>query len=373
MNPSFALLDERRRSLYTEALSAARDVLEPLAAAGTPGKVNRDLLRALAGALPSPVNAYGEVLPALDLCVIREALARHCTDAENAFALQGLGGFPIAAAGGAAVTERWLEPLSRGEAVAAFALTEPQAGSDAAALSLSAEADGDAFRLTGTKTFISNAPDADVYTVFARTSAERTAGITAFAVAGDAAGLSGESLHLRGDHPIGTLHFDNVRVPVDCVLGEVGNGFTLAMQTLDRFRPSVGAAAVGMGQSALDDAIDHVETRTAFGGTLSRLQGVTHQLADVATEVAAARLLVHAAAIAHDTGDAGVSQMSAMAKLFATETASRAVDVAIQVHGARALQRGHPLEHLSAVSRGTRIYEGASEVQREIIARRLFR
>ncbi|MBV8301797.1 MAG: acyl-CoA dehydrogenase family protein [Candidatus Dormibacteraeota bacterium] len=367
------MLDERLRSLYNDALNAARDVLQPIASQGVPGKVNRELVHALAGVLPGPVAADGGALPALDLCVIREALARHCTDAENAFALQGLGGYPIACGGGDAVRERWLAPLARGDAVAAFALTEPEAGSDAAALALAAETDGDAFMLSGIKTYISNAPEADVYTVFARTAPDRTAGITAFAVAGDAAGLRGESLHLAGDHPIGTLHLDGVRVPGTWVLDGVGNGFALAMQTLDRFRPSVGAAAVGMAEAALERAVAHARSRSAFGGTLARLQGITHQLADVATDVAAARLLVHAAAIAHDTGDPATSQASAMAKLFATETASRAVDVAIQVHGARALERGHLLQHLSSVSRGTRIYEGASEVQREIIARRLFR
>jgi acyl-CoA dehydrogenase len=175
------------------------------------------------------------------------------------------------------------------------------------------------------------------------------------------------------DHPIGRLRFDGVRVGAEGVLGEVDHGFGVAMRTLDLFRPSVGAAAVGISQAALDAAVVHAAQRTAFGKQLSALQGVTHQLAEVATRTQAARLLVHAAASAYDAGITPVGQAAAMAKLFATETAAFAVDVAIQVSGARALVRGHPLEHLYRDVRGMRIYEGTSEIQREIIARQLFR
>jgi acyl-CoA dehydrogenase len=238
-----------------------------------------------------------------------------------------------------------------------------------AALELRTERDGDGFRLTGEKTYISNAPDADVYSVFARTS-ER--GLTAFAVARASDGLGGEPLELLSPHPIGRLVFDGVPVAADHVLGEVDQGFKVAMRTLDLFRPSVGAFAVGMAQAALDAAVAHVTTRAAFGGTLSDLQGVSHQLADVATAVQAARLLVHSAGSAYDSG-IRTPEAAAMAKLFATETAQRAIDVAIQCHGARALEQGHLLEHLYREVRATRIYEGASEVQREVIARRLFR
>jgi alkylation response protein AidB-like acyl-CoA dehydrogenase len=311
----------------------------------------------------------GEV-PALDLCLIREGLARYCTEAETAFAVQGLGAHPILANGSSELVADWLPRVARGEAVAGFALTEPQAGSDVAALKLRAERDGNVFRLTGDKTYISNAPDADLYSVFARTS-ER--GLTAFAVARESEGLTGEPLELLSPHPIKRLVFDGVPVPAENVLGEVDQGFKVAMRTLDLFRPSVGAFAVGMAQAALDAAVAHVTTREAFGTTLSRLQGVSHQLADVATSVQAARLLVHSAAAAYDRGIRPTTQAAAMAKLFATETAQRAIDVAIQVHGARALEEGHLLEHLYREVRATRIYEGASEVQREVIARQLFR
>jgi acyl-CoA dehydrogenase len=353
----------------TEAL--ARDVLAPVARRATQGALNRPLVRALAehGLLGRVLGGAGDV-PALELCLIREGLARHCTEAETAFAVQGLGAHPMLAHGGPDVIAEWLPRLAAGDAVSGFALTEPGAGSDVAALALRAERDGDGFRLTGEKTYISNAPDADVYSVFARTS-ER--GLTAFAVSRESEGLSGEPLALLSAHPIGRLAFDGVRVPDGHVLGEVDQGFKVAMRTLDLFRPSVGAFAVGMAQAALDAAVDHVTTRSAFGGTLADLQGVSHQLADVAAAVQGARLLVHSAASAYDRGIRPTTEAAAMAKLFATETAQRAIDVAIQVHGARALERGHLLEHLYREVRATRIYEGASEVQREVIARRLFR
>jgi acyl-CoA dehydrogenase len=353
----------------TEAL--ARDVLAPVARDGTPGRINRPLVLALAehSLLDRVLGGAGDV-PALELCLIREGLARHCTEAETAFAVQGLGAHPILANGAPEVVAEWIPRVTRGEAVAGFALTEPGAGSDVASLALRAERDGDAFQLTGEKIYSSNAPDADVYSVFARTSDR---GLTAFAVPRASDGLSGERLSLLSPHPIGRLIFDGVRVPAGHVLGEVDQGFKVAMQTLDLFRPSVGAFAVGMAQAALDAAVAHVTTRRAFGRTLSELQGVSHPLADVATALQAARLLVHSAASAYDRGIRPTTQAAAMAKLFATETAQRVIDVAIQVHGARALEEGHLLEHLFREVRATRIYEGASEVQREIIARQLFR
>jgi acyl-CoA dehydrogenase len=352
----------------TEAL--ARDVLAPLARDGTPGRINRPLVLALAehSLLDRVLGGAGDV-PALELCLIREGLARHCTEAETAFAVQGLGAHPILANGAPEVVAEWIPRVTRGEAVAGFALTEPGAGSDVASLTLRAERDGDAFQLTGEKIYISNAPDADVYSVFARTSDR---GLTAFAVPRASHGLSGEPLSLLSPHPIGRLVFDGVRVPAGHVLGEVDQGFKVAMRTLDLFRPSVGAFAVGMAQAALDAAVARVTTRSAFGRKLSELQGVSHQLADVATALQAARLLVHSAASAYDRGIRPTMQAAAMAKLFATDTAQRVIDVAIQVHGARALEEGHLLEHLFREVRATRIYEGASEVQREIIARQLF-
>ncbi len=375
MSATYAHLTAAHRDLLTRSERLARDVLGPIAHTGDEGRVNRDLVAALSshGLVPE-VLQRGRDVPALNLCLVREGLARYSTAAETAFALQGLGAHPILAAGRAAVADVWIPRVAAGEAVAAFALTEPDAGSDAAALALAAEPDGNGFRLSGEKLFISNAPDADIYTVFARTKPGAGArGITAFAVPGESDGLSGDAIPFIADHPIGRLHFDGVAVPAENILGEVDHGFGVAMRTLDLFRPSVGAAAVGMAQAALDAAVAHAAEREVFGGPLSALQGVSHQLADVATRVQASRLLVHSAAAAHDAGISPTTEAAAMAKLFATETAMLAIDVAIQVHGARALERGHLLEHLYRDVRGTRIYEGASEVQREIIARQLFR
>jgi len=361
--------------------TAVAGKVAPIAAAGDEGRVNRRLIRALAdeGLLPGlfPGRAGGTReagVSAVDLCVVRESLGRASTLAENAIAIQALGAYPIVLGGSDEQAGRFAGPVARGEAVAAFALTEPGAGTDAGALALRAEADGKGFRLTGVKIFISNAPDADVYTIFARTtSGAGTKGITAFIVKGDAKGLSGSALHLLSSHPIGRLELDGVFVSEEQVLGEVDGGFRLAMRTLDLFRPSVGASVIGMAQAALDAAVAHASTRQAFGRPIKEFQAVSHQLAEMATRLEAARALVYAAAEAYDRGDQRVARRSAMAKLFATETAQQVIDVAVQVHGAAALERGHLLEHLYREVRAPRIYEGTSEIQREIIARDLFR
>ena len=368
-------LSEAQEALFERARALGHDVLAPLADQGEPGRINRPLVRALGdeGLLEHVLPHEGEG-SAVELCLLREGLAHGCTEAETALALQGLGGYPILRNARPEVREAWVPRLAAGEAVAAFALSEPDAGSDAAALALRADREGGAFRLTGTKTWISNAPEADVYTVFARTTEDAGArGVTAFAVPRESEGVSGEALRLLSPHPIGRLELDGVLVGEEQVLGEVDKGFRVAMETLDLFRPSVGAFAVGMAQAALDAAVSYAAAREAFGKPLSELQAVGHQLAEVATRVQASRLLVYDAAAAYDAGVRPVRQASAMAKLFATETAQRAVDVAVQVHGARALEEGHLLEHLYREVRAPRIYEGASEVQREIIARELFK
>lgn len=331
------------------------------------------LLRGLFGGDPheSPRDAA-----AMQLCLLRETLAGVDTAAETALALQGLGSYPIFQSGNARTVSRWLPGVITGEVVAGFALSEPGAGSDAAALALRAEPDGDGWRLFGDKTWISNAPEADVYTVFARTTPDAGArGVTAFAVSGDAAGLGGEHLDLMTPHAIGHLTFDGVRVERDDVLGEVDAGFRVAMRTLDLFRPSVGAFAVGMAQAALDCAVRWSIERQVQGGPLHAQQAVSHALAEMATTVEASRLLVRAAASAYDSGApaAEVTKAAAMAKLHATESAQQVVDQAVQLHGARALERGHLLEHLYREVRAPRIYEGASEVQRTIIGRALVR
>ncbi|WP_046779560.1 acyl-CoA dehydrogenase family protein [Streptomyces yangpuensis] len=353
------------------ALAAQR--LRPLAEKGEPGRVNRPLLAALGElGLLERVFASG----ALELCLLRESLAYGCTEAETALALQGLGAYPVLRAGSEAQRERWLPQVRAGRAVAAFALSEPGAGSDAAALALAADPDpagGGGWRLSGEKCWISNAPEADFYTVFARTGEGPGAkGVSAFLVPADRAGLTGEPLDMLSPHPIGSLRFDGVPVGPQDLLGEPGRGFRVAMDTLNLFRPSVGAFAVGMARAALDATLTHTAGRTAFGGTLSDLQAVAHRVAEMATRTEAARLLVYAAAGAYDRGAADVPRRAAMAKLLATETAQYVVDHAVQLHGAVALRRGHLLEHLYREVRAPRIYEGASEVQRTIIAKELY-
>ena len=305
---------------------------------------------------------------------MREGLARYSTEAETAFALQGLGAHPILAAGRPEVVDAWIPRVASGEAVAAFALTEPEAGSDVAALGLAAEPDGDGFRLTGEKVFISNAPDADIYTVFARTTAAPAPGVSPRSPsrerARDCPGSRSRSSPTTRSAGSASTACRCQRI-TSSARSITDSGLRCEPSTSSV--PSVGACAVGMAQAALDAAVDHAAERQAFGQPLSALQGVSHQLADVATRVQASRLLVHSAAAAHDAGITPNTEAAAMAKLFATETAMLAIDVAIQVHGARALERGHLLEHLYRDVRGTRIYEGASEVQREIIARQLFR
>ncbi|WP_405868518.1 acyl-CoA dehydrogenase family protein [Streptomyces sp. NBC_00005] len=406
--PAFSL-DPAQTAWCAELCTLAAERLRPLAEKGEPGHVNRPLVAEL-GQLGLLARLFTS--GALDLCLMRESLAYACTEAETALALQGLGAHPVHAHGTPAQRERWLPRVADGTAVAAFALSEPGAGSDAAALDLHADpetgsadpraigpdgsrsavsssaepggtpstapvtADPDGrsrWRLTGEKCWISNAPEADFYTVFARTTPGAGArGVTAFLVPADRPGLTGTALDMLSPHPIGALDFDAVPVTADDVLGELDRGFRVAMGTLNLFRPSVGAFAVGMAQAALDATLAHTAQRDAFGGKLKDLQTVGHQVAEMALRTDAARLMVYAAAASYDEGAPGVPKRAAMAKLIATETAQYVVDKAVQLHGARALRRGHLLEHLYREVRAPRIYEGASEVQRGIIAKELY-
>ncbi|MFJ4365196.1 acyl-CoA dehydrogenase family protein [Streptomyces chartreusis] len=383
--PAFSL-DPSQTAWCAELRDLAAERLRPLADKGEPGHVNRPLVAEL-GRLGLLERLFTS--GALDLCLMRESLAHSCTEAETALALQGLGAHPVHAHGTRAQRERWLPRVAEGSAVAAFALSEPGAGSDAAALELraegeaagdgegespAAEPDGPArWRLTGEKCWISNAPEADFYTVFARTTPGAGArGVTAFLVPADRPGLTGTGLDMLSPHPIGSLTFDAVPVTADDVLGEPDRGFRVAMGTLNLFRPSVGAFAVGMAQAALDATLAHTAERDAFGGKLRDLQAVAHQVAEMALRTEAARLMVYAAATAYDEKAPDVPGRAAMAKLLATETAQYVVDSAVQLHGARALRHGHLLEHLYREVRAPRIYEGASEVQRGIIAKELY-
>lgn len=374
-------MDQDQVRRFADDRRVAREALAPLARQGPEGRVNRPLVRALGeqGLLARlfPKRAGGTQerdVSAVELCLLREALAMDCTEAETALAMQGLGGYPILQSGSEELLARYVMPLARGEAVGALALTEPEHGSDAGAIETVAARDGDGWRLSGVKTWISNAPDADVYVLFARTTPDaRARGVTAFVVPGDASGLSGGSLELLSPHPVGRLELDGVHVPESHRLGEVDAGFKVAMATLDLFRPSVGAFAVGMARAALDAAVVHADRRQAFGKPIREFQAVSHLLAEMATRTEAAALLVYDAAVAYDAGSEGVTRRSAMAKLYATEAAQFVVDASLQIHGAAGLEKGHLLEHLYREVRAPRIYEGTSEIQRDIIARDLFR
>lgn len=369
--------DEDRR--LVELAEGELDDLSRVAASGTPGRVNRELVARLGDRLlpelfPTDVGGRRpDVVSARTLCVLREALGRLLPVAETALAVQGLGSYPIVLHGTRTQRHRWLPDVVAGRTVVAFALTEPGAGSDAANLATTARRVDDGWSLSGRKAWISHAPDADLQVVFARTGDAGARGVSAFVVPAGVEGLHGTAVDLVAPHWIGHLELDDVVVPRDHLLGEEGAGFRVAMSTLDLFRPSVGAFTVGLAQAALDATLVHTAGREAFGATLRDLQAVSHGVADMAVDLETARLLVYTAADEYDRSGPDITRLAAMAKLHATEAAARVVDRAVQFHGARALEEGHPLAALHREVRAPRIYEGASEVQRSIIARELYR
>ncbi|MDB5755543.1 MAG: fadD2 [Massilia sp.] len=320
-------------------------------------------------------TAFGGAFDAIDtraICLVRETLARHSGLADFAFAMQGLGSGAITLFGSDAMRERYLPKVARGEAIAAFALSEPDAGSDVAALQCAARLDGDVYVLDGEKTWISNGGIADMYVVFARTGESPGArGISAFIVD---AGLPGfeiaERIATIAPHPLARLRFSGCRVPAANRIGAAGQGFKVAMATLDVFRTSVAAAALGFARRALDEALARAAARTMFGKTLADFQLTQAKLAQMATGIDAAALLTYRAAWQRDQGER-VTREAAMAKLSATETAQQVIDAALQMFGGLGVVSGQPVERLYREIRALRIYEGASEVQQLIIAREL--
>ncbi|EBA06841.1 acyl-CoA dehydrogenase family protein [Sagittula stellata] len=305
------------------------------------------------------------------LCLIRETLARHDGLADFAFAMQGLGTGAISLFGSPEQKADWL-PLTRaGKAISAFALTEPGSGSDVAANTMSATLDGNHYVLNGQKTWISNGGIADVYTVFARTGeAPGAKGMSAFIVPADTPGLEiTERLQTIAPHPLATLTFNDLRVPATAMIGEPGQGFRIAMSVLDVFRSTVAAAALGFARRALDEALARVTTRQIQGAPLFDLQMVQGHIADMALDVDAAALLVYRAAWTKDSGAPRVTREAAMAKLFATDQAQHIIDKAVQLHGGDGVKSHETVEKLYREIRALRIYEGASDVQRVIIAR----
>ena len=308
------------------------------------------------------------------ICLIRETLARHSGLADFAFAMQGLGAGAISLFGSAANRERYLARVATGDAIAAFALSEPQAGSDVAAMQCAAVRDGDDYVINGEKTWISNGGIADFYVVFARTGEQPGArGISAFIVDAGTPGFAvAERIALIAPHPLARLTFTNCRVPASQRLGEAGQGFKVAMATLDVFRTSVAAAALGFARRAFDEAIAHASTRRMFGQTLADFQLTQAKLAEMATGIDAAALLTYRAAWQRDQGRK-VTKEAAMAKMTATETAQKVIDAAVQMFGGLGVVSEHPVERLYREIRALRIYEGATEVQQLIIARELLR
>ncbi len=304
------------------------------------------------------------------VCLIRETLARHEGLADFAFAMQGLGSGPISLFGNADQKERYVSRAGDGSSIAAFALSEPGTGSDAAALTCAARRDGDSYVLDGEKTWISNGGIADFYVVFARTGeAPGAKGITAFVVEPDTPGFDcSERIEVIAPHPLARLTFASCRVPVAQVIGEAGQGFKIAMATLDVFRTSVAAAALGFARRALDEALRHATTRSMFGQMLADFQLTQAKIATMATGIDTAALLTYRAAWLRDRGQR-VTVEAAMAKMVATETAQHVIDSAVQLLGALGVVQGHPVEQLYREIRPLRIYEGATEVQQLIIAR----
>ena len=317
----------------------------------------------------------GQLIDLRAFCLIRESLSYSSSIADLAFVMQGLGTYAISLAATEHVRDFWLARARTGKAIGAFALTEPDAGSDVAGLKTSARKEDDTYVIDGRKRFISNAGVADFYTVFARTGTREDgrAEISAFIVSARMPGFSvSEKTEMIAPHPIGELEFKNCRVPAEDMIGNQGDGLRLSLQTLDMFRASVGAAACGMARRALDESLLHAKSREQFGKPLADHQLVQEKLADMATELDAARLLVYRAAYLKDTGVASTREASE-AKLFATEAAGRIIDQAVQVHGGAGLLRGSVVERLYRDVRALRIYEGTSEIQKLIIANQLLK
>ena len=318
-------------------------------------------------------NKYGGKNPSLDvrsLCLIRETLARFSGLADFAFAMQGLGSGTISLFGSAELKQKYLPDVRSGNKIAAFALTEPDAGSDAAALTTTAEQVDTSFVLNGEKTLISNGGIADYYTVFAKTGeAPGTRGISAFVVDADTAGLEiNERIEVIAPHPLARIRFNQCRIPKTQQIGVGGEGFKMAMATLDIFRSTVGAAALGFARHAMHEALNRTKSRQMFGAPMSKLQLIQAKLGEMSLDIDASSLLIYRAAWTKDKGAERITKEAAMAKLFATEAAQRVIDEAVQIFGGSGVVSGFPVEQLYREIRALRIYEGASEVQKLIIA-----
>ena len=374
--------DDSHRDLVATLRETIEEELLPLKERGLEEReASRRIVEVLAEngwleySVPAEAGGRLERLDVRSLCLMRETLARRWGLADFAFAMQGLGSGPISLFGTKEQKQTYLPSVVDGDAVAAFALSEREAGSDVASIATEAERDGDGYVLNGEKTWISNAGLADFYVVFARTGeAPGAKGITAFVVEDEDDGFefAGE-IETVSPHPLGTIALDDCRIPASRRIGESGAGFKVAMATLDVFRSTVGAAATGFARAAFEETLEHVNDREVFDKKLSDFQMTQSDLADMATELDAAALLVYRSAWTKDDGADRVTREASMAKFYATEAAQRIVDRAVQLFGARGLVAGSEIEKLYRDVRPLRIYEGASEIQKIIIARQLLR
>jgi acyl-CoA dehydrogenase len=369
--------DDRHRALAHSLEQWASDSLSDVGHSADVDAVCRDLVRRLGAAgwlrhaVPAAHGGVCERLDSRSLCLIREILARYAGLADFAFAMQGLGSGAIALYGSDALKQRYLTRVAKGEWIAAFALSEPDAGSDVAAMTTTAHFDGSRYVLDGTKTWISNGGIADFYTVIARTGeAAGAKGLTAFVVDARAPGLEvAERIDVIAPHPLATLRFHACAVPAEQRLGEAGQGFRVAMETLDIFRASVAAAALGFARRALQEALEHARSRRMFGQALADFQLTQAGVADMATTIDSSALLTYRAAWLRDVKGVRTTREAAMAKLAATEGAQQVIDRAVQMFGGRGVMSEQVVERLYREIRPLRIYEGASEVQKLIIAR----
>jgi acyl-CoA dehydrogenase len=368
------------QELQTRVRRLAEEQIASIAAeVDESNRVSPELMRILSQAnllrynVPEEYGGYG--VKVVRLCIIREELARVSAQADTNFIMQGLGSYPITLGGTSEQKARYLPPIASGEKIAAFALTEPHGGSDVVGMKTSATLENEEWVLNGAKKFISQAGDASTYVVFAKTDPELgSRGISAFIAERGTPGFDdSRRMELMAPHPIGEPRFENCRLSYDALIGQRGQGLRLALGTLDVFRSTVGAAAVGMGQAAYEAALSYARERTMFGQALSDFQATQFKLADMAVSLDAARLLTYRAAWLKDSGQANVIKEASFAKLFATEAATRIVHESLQIHGGAGLEKGSRIERLYREVRALTIYEGTSEIQRLTIARQLLR
>ena len=364
-----------QQMLKTEIRRFAEEKLEPIAAETDElDEVSWDVVSLMAEqelfSLLTPKEYGGVDVKAVSACIVREELSRISSHADLLFAETGLCAYPIMTFGTDEQKSKYLPPFSQGESVGCYALTEPDAGSDVGGMQTTAVLDGDHYVLNGTKCFASVGPFAQVYVTYAKTDPDQgNRGISAFILEKGMPGFEGKPMKLMGPHPIGELTFTDCRVPKENLLAEPGKGMRVAMTTLDFWRTTVGAHAVGVAQRAYEEAIQYAKTRKAFGQLIAEFQNTQFKLADMATEIDAARLLIYRAACMKDGGSERVTKEASMAKLFGTEMACRVVDQALQIHGGYGVLRGTTIERLYREIRQPRVYEGTSEIQRVVIAR----